>query len=262
MVDSAFDDEWKLEVEEKVLEYSKQNLKDLNLDKEIEESEIVRCIKKLKNNKTGGGDGIVSELLKYGGVGMVKMLGKLYALIWKEECVPMKWREGLIVSLFKKGDKEDPGNYRGITLLSVVGKVFCKILNDRLVQYLDKSSKIHEGQAGFRAGRCCIDNIFTLNELIQGRLKEGKKTFSFLLDIQKAYDSVWRNGLWLTLWNMEVKGKMWRVIKTMYNSSRSAVLLEGEKSSTFSVEQGVAQGCSLSPILFSVFISDFSRGNR
>ena len=58
----------------------------------------------------------MSELLKYGGVSMVKMLGKLYALIWKEECVPMKWREGLIVSLFKKGDKEDPGNYRGIML--------------------------------------------------------------------------------------------------------------------------------------------------
>ena len=145
VVDSAFDDEWKLEVEEKVLEYSKQNLKDLDLDKEIEEPEIVRCIKKLKNNKTGGSDGIVSELLKYGGVGMVKMLGKLYAHIQKEECVLMKWREGLIVSLFKKGDKEDPGNYRGITLLSVVGKLFCKILNDRLVQYLDKSSKIHEG---------------------------------------------------------------------------------------------------------------------
>ena len=58
MVDGAFEDEWKLEVEEKVLEYSKQNLKDLDLDKEIEESEIVRCIKKLTNNKTGGGDGI------------------------------------------------------------------------------------------------------------------------------------------------------------------------------------------------------------
>ena len=53
-----------------------------------------------------------------------------------------------------------------------------------------------------------------------------------------------------------MKGKMWRVIRTMYNSSRSAVLLEGEKSPTVSVEQGVAQGCSLSPILFSVFISD------
>ena len=131
----------------------------------------------------------------------MKMLDKLYTLIWKEECVSMKWR-ALIVSLFKKGDKEDPGNYRGITLLCVVGKVFCKILNDRLVQYTDKSSKIHEGQTGICAGlqvRCCIDNIFTLNELIQGRLKEGKKTFSFFLDIQKAYDSVWCNGSWLVM---------------------------------------------------------------
>ena len=170
--------------------------------------------------------------------------------------MPMKWIEGLIVSLFKKGDKKDAGNYRGITLLSVVGKVFCKILNDCLVLYLDKSSKIHKVQVGFHVGRCCIDNIFILNELIQGHLKVGKKTFSFFLDIQKAYDSVWHNGLWLKLWNMGVKGKMWHVIKTRYNFSRSAVLLEGEKSSTFSVEQRVAQGCSLSPILFSVFVSD------
>ena len=93
----------------------------------------------------------------------------------------------------KNGEKEDPGNYRGIISsnfrhsvhfeemflnnrwLSKVltayafeccREVFCKILNDCLVQYLDKSGKIHEGQAGFRAGRCCIDKIFTLNELI------------------------------------------------------------------------------------------------
>ena len=134
----------------------------------------------------------------------------------------------LIVSLFKKGDKEDLVNYRGITLLSVVGKIFCRILNDRLVQYLHKSSKIHDGQAGFRAGRCCIDNFFTLNELIYGTLKEGKKTFSFFLDIQKTYDSVWHNGLRLKLWNIGVKGKMWCVINTMYNSTRNAVLLKGE----------------------------------
>ena len=115
--------------------------------------------------------------------------------------------------------------------------------------YIDKSRKIY-GQACFRAGRCCIDNIFTLNELIQGHLKEGKKTFSFFLDIQKAYDSVWCNGLWLKLWNMGVKGKIWRVIKTMYNSSRSAVRLEGEKSSTFSVEQGVSSKEELKAVAY------------
>ena len=108
---------------------------------------------------------------------------------------------------FKKGEKEDTGNYRGIKLLSVVGKVFCKILNDRFIQHLDKSGKIQERQGSFCAGRCCIDDIFTLNELIQGRLKEGKKRFAFFLDIQKAYDLVWRNGLWPKLWNMGGKGE-------------------------------------------------------
>ena len=84
---------------------------------------------------------------------MVCLLEQLFSVIWREELVPRQWREGLIVSLFKKGDKEDPGNYRGITLLSVVGKVFCKILNNRLVKRLDRGGILHEGQAGFRVNR-------------------------------------------------------------------------------------------------------------
>ena len=79
---------------------------------------------------------------------------------------------GLIVNIFKKRDREDPANYRGITLLSAVGKVFCKILNNRLVQWL------HEGQAGFRINRSCMDNVYTLNEIVQGRLREDKKTYA------------------------------------------------------------------------------------
>ena len=109
---------------------------------------------------------------------------------------------------------------------------------------------------GPRHNRGCMDNVYTLNEIVQGRLREDKKTFSFFLDIQKAYDTVWHDGLWHKLWDMGVKGRMWRVIKKMYMSSRSVVLLEGEKSDLFNVDQGVAQGCSLSPILFSVFIND------
>ena len=99
-------------------------------------------------------------------------------------------------------------------------------------------------------------DVYTLNEIVQSRLREGKKTYAFFLDVQKAYDTVWRNGLWVKLWDLGVRGRMWRVIKRMYEASRSAVLLDGEKSASFSVEQGVAQGCSLSPILFSVFIND------
>ena len=97
----------------------------VRLDRQIDREEIAQCVKKLKNNKTRGCDGIVGELLiKYGGSGMVCVLEQLFSVVWREELVPRQWREGLIVNLFKKGDKEDPGNYRGITLLSVV---FCKI---------------------------------------------------------------------------------------------------------------------------------------
>ena len=91
---------------------------------------------------------------------------------------------------------------------------------------------------------------------MQGRLWEDKKTYALFLDIQKAYDTVWRDGLWYKLWDMGVKGRMWRVIKKMYELSRSVVLLEGEKLDSLNVELGVAHGFSLSPILFSVFIND------
>ena len=100
-----------------------------------------------------------------------------------------------------------------------------------------------------------MDNVYTLNEIVQGRLREDKKTYEFFLDILKAYDTVWHDGLWYKLWDMGVKGRMCRVIKKMYMSSRSAVLFEGEKSNLFNVEQGVAQGCSLSLILFSILIN-------
>ena len=57
-----------------------------------------------------------------------------------------------------------------------------------------------------------LDNIYTLNELVQGRLREGKTTYAFFLEVQKAYDTVWRDGLWMKLWDMGVKGRIWRVI--------------------------------------------------
>ena len=87
----------------------------------------------------------------------------------------------------------------------------------------------------------------TLNELVQRRLRQDNTIYA---DVQKAYDTVLCDGLWLKLWDMGVKGRIWRVIKKMYESFRSAVLLQCEQSAAFNIEQGVAQGCSLS--IFSV----------
>ena len=93
-VDSEFDPNWKGEVEDSVNGYSSlsEEAGDAFLDKEIEKGEIVMCVRKLKNNKTGGSDGKVGELLKYGGSGMVDLLELLFSFIWQEEIVPRQWR--------------------------------------------------------------------------------------------------------------------------------------------------------------------------
>ncbi|CAB1105719.1 unnamed protein product [Ectocarpus sp. CCAP 1310/34] len=127
----------------------------------------------------------------------------------------------------------------------------------RIVGVLEKEHGISEGQAGFRKKRGCVDHIlFTVGRIIQGRKRAGKPTYCFFLDVKKAYDTVWRNGLWKQLSKYGIKGKMWRVLKKMTVCTKSAVMLDGELSKFFDIEQGVPQGCTLSPTLFQVFIND------
>ena len=82
-------------------------------------------------------------------------------MVWNNEHVPGYWREGGIVSLFKKGGKDDPGNYRGIiTLFNLVGRLYNRLINNRLLKCSELNDKLHEGQGGFRISRSCIDNVF------------------------------------------------------------------------------------------------------
>ena len=98
-VEAAFDDDWREEVENIVRDCIELSAcEDDILDREIDSAEISRCLRKLKNNKTGGSDGVVGELLKYGGSGMVDLLQQ-FLDIWHEEIVPPQWRDGLIVNL-------------------------------------------------------------------------------------------------------------------------------------------------------------------
>ena len=96
---------WKKEVEDNVNGYSNlsEEVTDSLLDKEIEKGEIAKCLSNLKNSKTGGSDGIVGELLKYGGSGMVDLLEQLFSVIWQEEIVPRQWKEGLLLIYLRKG---------------------------------------------------------------------------------------------------------------------------------------------------------------
>ena len=109
--------------------------------------------------------------------------------------MPLDWGRGLIVPLYKgDGGKEDCGNYRGIALLSIVGKLFARILNGRLVPFLEENELVEE-QGGFRRGRGCVDVLYTYSEVVRGRKMEGKSTYCAFIDVKKAYDRVWRDGL-------------------------------------------------------------------
>ena len=93
-----------------------------------------------------------------------------------------------------------------------------------------------------------------LVSILRGRGK--KRTFCCYIDVKKAYDTVWWNGLWKRLWDIGVKGKMWRVLRDMYRDSKCKIRVGGGLTKEFAVEKGVKQGGVLSPLLFSIFINE------
>ena len=116
----------------------------------------------------------------------------------------------------KKGPKNDPGNYRGISLLSVIGKVFTKILNARLSEWANIQNMLYEEQA---------DQIFVLQSLVQKYLSRSKGRFYCLfIDFSKAFDSIPHNFLWFKLINDGIHGKILHVIKSMYQQLSSSIL--------------------------------------
>ena len=142
---------------------------------EIRITEVLKAIKTLKNNKPPGNDNITPELLKHGGPDMAQELCHLFNIVWNSETVPDEWRKGMIVGLPKKGDLSYCYTWRGITLLSVPGKVFCSILLNRL----------REEQAGFRSGRSCSEQILTLRNIIEQSCEFNQKVFINFMILRK-----------------------------------------------------------------------------
>ena len=256
-----FHSDFKSFVEAEVQRYVRDSESDSGTYAELNEmpsqAEIAVALHQLQGSKAGSPlDNIVNELLKYGGTGMVNILQSMLSVVWMAETTPDHWHAGVISSIFKKGDKQDMNNYRGITLLSVVGKLHNRIINNRLVQIFDVGNVLHESQNGFRLRRNCVDHILTLSQLVLGRKKQRQRTYCFFLDIRKAYDTVWRDGLWYVLWRLGIRGKAWRIIRSMYANTRSCVSIDGCLGKFFSMENGVAQGDTLSPTLFSLYINN------
>lgn len=222
-----------------------------------EDEQLIIAVKNLKNNKAPGFDHIVNEYIKSTSTLLLPLYKKLFNMILDSIIIPQIWTVGIIMPIYKnKGDPMNPDSYRGITLVSSLGKLFTSILNSRLHRFAGYADIIPKTQAGFRKGYNTLDNIFVLHVLIDLYLHRNKKLFCTFIDFRKAFDTVWRMGLWKKLADSNITGKILRVIHNMYGSIKSCVKKEDDISGLFSCEIGVRQGENLSPFLFSIFLSD------
>jgi hypothetical protein len=147
-------------------------------------------------------------------------------------------------------------NYRGITLLSTMGKLFTKVLNNRLTYWAENYNVYIEAQAGFRKNMGTVDNIFVLHGVINHVLNTGKRLYAAFVDFTKAFDFVVRDIIWYKLLKLGVRGKILNVIQSIYENVKSKIKHHNTLSDDFSCLLGVRQGESLSPFLFSMYLND------
>ncbi|KAK3888678.1 hypothetical protein Pcinc_007291 [Petrolisthes cinctipes] len=216
------------------------------------EHEVETSIKSLKNKKSPGWDNITAEVLKAGGRYMVEMLQCLFKKVWDLEDTPDDWSKLLINPIHKKGDKQNPENYRAISLTSVPCKVFCKIILLRIEGILEESAS--ESQFGFRTGRGTIDAIFIARQILEKAREHNVPIHFNFIDFKSAFDTVLREALWIFLSSVGVNQRMINVIKKMYENTQCSVMIGGSMTEWFCVRVGVRQGCILSPALFNLFL--------
>ena len=264
------------------------------LDRNICEKELHSAIQKLKNNKSPGFDNILNEFFKHGNTLMKNVILKLFNAIFNSGCFPKIWAIGEIIPIHKKGDVNDPRNYRGLTLLSCAAKLFTSIINNRLTEWAEDNKVFCEYQYGFRKQRGTTDCMFILHGIINLLLNKSKPLFCSFVDLQKAFDGTNRRALWYKLNKNNISTKIINLIKNMYSKIKLCVkgsiidktpqsvdvsLSDSVDKDTDHVDDvnndvymnafvdnacfftsiaGVFQGESLSPFLFSMFLNDLN----
>ena len=222
----------------------------------IDQAEVARAIKELKLGKSGAEDLLINEFFIYGQAQLTTYLTPLFNYVFNSGIFPSTWSDGLLIPLHKKGSQSNPENFRGITLLGVLGKLFTRIINSRLNVWAERYGIYVEAQYGFRKGRSTTDCIFILHNVINSFIQSGKRLYAFFVDYSKAFDYVVRDNLWYKMIKCGVRGKVLNIIQSMYSHVKTKVYCNGEKSETFECHLGVRQGECLSPFLFAMYVND------
>ncbi|VDP01155.1 unnamed protein product, partial [Schistosoma curassoni] len=213
---------------------------------------IRMAIRQIKIGKSAGPNNIPAEALKSDTKVTTNMLHLLFKKIWEEEQVPMDWKEEHLIKIPKKGDLIKYENYRGITLLSVPGKVFNRVLLNRMKDAVD--AKLRDQQVGFCKDRLCTDHIATLRIIVEQSVEWNSSLYINFIDCEKAFDSVDRRTLWKLLRHYGFSEKIVNIIRNSYDRLQCKLVHGGQLTDAFQIRTGVRQDCLLSPFLFLLVV--------
>ena len=223
----------------------------------ITHNELESALQSLKPKQAPSPDGVTNELLIHLGPEAKKKLLQIYNASWKHGIVPQEWKKAILIPIHKPGKpKNSPSSYRPISLTSCLCKLLERILNSRLMWFMEKERKFDDEQAGFRPCRSTEDQVTYLTQLIEEGFQAKKQTVVVWVDLEKAFDRVWTKGLLLKLLKTNITHKMYNWIKQYIHNRKAKVCLKGKYSRTASFKQGVPQGGVLSPSLFLIFLND------
>ena len=227
------------------------------LDRPISENEVLVAIKNLKTGKSPGIDGLISQFFKSCPEQICPYLTTLFNSYFEHGYFPPEWSSSIISPIHKKGNENDQKNYRGVSLLSEMSKIFTSIINTRLKIWCETNNVLGEEQAGFRKQHTTIDDVFCLHTLITKYLRhKGGRFYALFVDFEKAFDHVDRLLLWQKLFTQNVSTKMVRMLKAIYADVRAYIRTSKGLTNTVPCPVGVRQGCIISLIIFTLFLND------
>nr|VZI50559.1 unnamed protein product [Spirometra erinaceieuropaei] len=228
-----------------------------NLDLDLPPSlqETIRAVQQLSSGKAPGSDAIPAEVYEHGGPLMMDHLTALFQEMWRQGEVPQDFKDATIVHLYKrKGNRQVCDNHRGISLLNIAGKIFARILLNRLNNHLEQGL-LPENQCGLRR-RCGItDMIFAVRQLQEKCQEMRTHLYSTFLDLTKAFGTVNREGLWKIMQKFGCPERFTQMVRQLHEGMLARVTDNGAVSEAFAVTNGVKQGCVQAPTLFSLMLS-------
>ena len=197
-------------------------------------------------------------MIKSGSSYIAPLLQQLFNRILEQELYPNDLRTGYIVPIFKKGEHSDPANYRGISICNNISKLFAILLNTRLQTFLSSNNILSKFQNGFTKNKRTSDHVFVLKCLIEEAKSKRQPIFGCFVDLRKAFDSVWIEGLlYKMLYKYNISPKFVRILDSMYGNLKGCVCKDNKLSRCFEITIGTRKGCNLSPTLFNIFLNDF-----